>query len=526
VNVFTDALLGRIRSEIDEATRITWPAKQWADDPVGFFRTVLGVEPWDRQIEMLEALRDNRFGACSAGRKVSKSNTIAGGALWWYCTQENARAVLMSTTSRQVDEILWTEVRQMVARSGRCVDCVRDDPHGPRPCPHSAVITGEIHQLARSGMKAPDFRSIVGYTTRDAVAAQGTSGFNLRYFLDESSGVPDPIIHALEGNCAGGGGIWMWGNPTKSDGLFYDAFKKPDKKIKTLTISSEETPNVKSGRTIIPGLADRDYIERMKRDYGEDSALYRIHVRGEFVESEDGKILSANAIIQSVMRWWDTPADGRLYIGLDPAGEGGQGDETVMVARRGLKMLDSSAQHGLSHDAILASLLMMLSAHRSYREVPVVVVDREGSIGAPLWGVLRTYASNNPGAFEVVGVRASDRAQNVGGPVRYDRQRDALWANMADWVRRGGAIKQDPKLEAELHAPGWKFDEWGRLKATAKTELRKMIGRSPDRADALALAVWEFTSQREETVEAPPEPADLLQPPTLDPYAGAMYWER
>lgn len=46
--------------------------------------------------------------------------------------------------------------------------------------------------------------------------------------------------------------------------------------------------------------------------------------------------------------------------------------------------------------------------------------------------------------------------------------------------------------ENELHATDW-IDHISKMKATPKTELRKAenLGRSPDRADALALAVWE-----------------------------------
>jgi hypothetical protein len=174
---------------------------------------------------------------------------------------------------------------------------------------------------------------------------------------------------------------------------------------------------------------------------------------------------------------------------------------------------------------------MFLQEYRTEREIPVVVVDREGSIGAPLYRIMRRYSEDNPGSCELIGVRATDRAQSFTTGIKYDRQRDALWANVADWIRRGGAILDDPKLMAELNAPSWRFDINGRLKATPKEDLRseKMLNRSPDRADALALSVWEFATVIEEAAAGTvtqAQPADTYEPPSLNPYEGVDYWGR
>jgi len=63
------------------------PYPQYANDPVGFFRNVLGVEPWGRhpglpadeasQIDILEAVRDHDRVAVRSGHKVSKSCSAA-----------------------------------------------------------------------------------------------------------------------------------------------------------------------------------------------------------------------------------------------------------------------------------------------------------------------------------------------------------------------------------------------------------------------------------------------------------------
>ncbi len=104
---------------INVLSSVCFPTDRWKCDPVAFFREVLGVVPWTKQIEIINSIRDNKRVAIKSGHKVSKSHTAAGIALWFYCSFEDARVVMTSTTSRQVDTILWREARMMRARCGR-----------------------------------------------------------------------------------------------------------------------------------------------------------------------------------------------------------------------------------------------------------------------------------------------------------------------------------------------------------------------------------------------------------------------
>jgi phage terminase large subunit len=197
----------------------------------------------------------------------------------------------------------------------------------------------------------------------------------------------------------------------------------------------------------------------------------------------------------SEQRWADTPDAGRLFIGLDPAGESGSGDETVYSARRGLKQTFMRAHRGLNEEQHLTQLLVYVAQLKLPRETPVVVVDREGSIGSRLFNTLRNYAETTR-AFDVVGVRASDKA--VRRPQVYDRMRDELAANLEQWFRDGGAILEDAKLEAELHTFEWKQNVNGRFKLTPKVDVKKAhrpLARPLRRA--WPSAAWEPLSLRE-----------------------------
>lgn len=544
------SFLEEARERLELVTGIRWPNDRYADDPVGFAREILGVEPWEKQIEILEAARDYERVTVRSGHKIGKSHTAAILSFWFYCTRLDARVVMTSTTARQVDEILWREIRKMRAQAGTCLECKRaaakmtpaERSRLARPCPHSALVDGKIGDQARTGLRAEDLRQIVGFTARDAESVAGISGANILYICDEASGIPDAIFAAIEGNRAGGGRIVLISNPTRTEGEFFHSHTDKAQRIdsngktigfyKAIQVSSEDTPNAKSGKRLIPGLATREYIEEKRAEWGEESALYKVRIKGEFVLNEEGKIISLHAVTVAERAWEETEADGRLYIGLDPAGPGDGGDETAFAVRRGLKVTRLEARRGLTEDAIVRELLRILRDERKVREIPpVVVVDREGKIGADLYFRLRAISSgirDDMKRFEVVGVRASDRASRE--PQIYDRTRDELWANLARWMRDGGAIPEDAKLARELTAPEWKSTLAGKLKATPKDELKRVLDRSPDRADAVALSVWEVAAMRvdrhrEDDADTDDEDEDL-DVHGFDPYAALDTWGR
>lgn len=532
-------------------TGIQWPSPKYRKDPVGFARNVIGQDVWEKQVEILESVRDNDRTSVCSGHKIGKSNTAGILAWWFFESFDDARVILTSVTARQVDAVLWREVRKMRVRAGRCLDCkladlerpeeIRRRFPAPSPCPHSSLLSrGKMPDLARSGFRADDQREIVGFTAREAEAVAGFSGENILFEADEASGIEDAIFQAIDGNRAGGAKSVLFSNPTRNEGEFFDSHHSkalrldPRGKLvgfyKIVHVSSEETPNVLARRKVIPGLATFEWVEEKKREWGVDSALYKVRVKGEFVLNEEGKILSLHALTMAEARWEETPGEGRLQIGLDPAGPGDAGDDSVFAPRRGFKTYPLHVPtQGLSAAQHVTELLHVIKEHRGPRErAPVVVIDRDGPIGSEIYGLLRAYAETHPHSFDVVGVRGSEYAKRE--PDIYDRVRDEVWANLAAWVKKGGALPEDARLTKELHTPSWHQPPGSaKLKATSKKELRKLLdGRSPDRADAVALAVWEGVSVDEEDPPAAAAAGDDLElagdaaEEVFDPFGGVI----
>ena len=72
---------------------------------------------------------------------------------------------------------------------------------------------------------------------------------------------------------------------------------------------------------------------------------------------------------------------------------------------------------------------------------------------------------------------------------RYANIRAEMYFTLAEMLKNGGALPDDPNLKSELSVTEYKFTSAGKIILQPKEEIKEMTGRSPDRADAVALTV-------------------------------------
>jgi hypothetical protein len=163
---------------------------------------------------------------------------------------------------------------------------------------------------------------------------------------------------------------------------------------------------------------------------------------------------------------------------------------------------------------------------------PVVVLESEGETGARVYAAVREYVDTND-YFILFRLRTSDKPRRQAEV--YDRLRDEMWGNARQWVRDGGCFPMHAKLEDDLHAPEFYSTVTGKLKVTAKRDLRKLLGRSPDVGDAFVMSLWEPLSIRQEDaaggsayteVNVPERAYDPYAPSPFDPYAAMDSFRR
>lgn len=532
----TDPFSIRLSQALYNVRTITFPCIELQKDPRKFCELILGIELEDVQVEIAENIRDYDRFACRSGHRIGKSWCLSAIMLWLYCCWTDARVFFTNATERQINEVNWIEIRRALANSGVCLSCKKKNKSLPStqqhlrimaPCPHSAIIDGKCSDRAQGGLHSNDFRQITGFTAKDAEATAGLAGENIFFLADEASGVKDQIFIAIEGNRAGGAKLALFGNPTVNDGEFYEAFysKQLDEAAgtgfyKTMTVSSRSTRNCREGRVVVKGLATNDWCDEKLREWGADDAQYIVRVLGRHALGEDGRMCSVATIVAAEKRWLEVGEEGQLYIGCDPAGPSGVGDDSAFAARRGQKIINLRTRKGLDEDGHLAEVLDMIATYGTPGEPAIVNTDCEG-LGAGIVARFRQYAVNNPRVIIVRAIRGSSIAQR--SPLVYDRWRDELGGNFARWLRHGGAIPTDTMLAKELHAlelKTFRTARGERSKLVSKEDLKKLLKRSPDRYDACSLAVWDQTGESEE-LQIPNESAREAREEGggLDPYA-------
>jgi phage terminase large subunit len=477
-------LLALFRRKLNTVAGEGWPAKKWQRDPIGFVHEVLRVEtllPHQEAIILAVAFGDPDRAASiikvavRSGQKTGKTMIAVCLALWFYACFEDARIYLTANAAAQIRRVLWKELGKRKRVSG---------------------VPGHMSPNPETGMHAADGREILGFTVKNIESMAGLSGENQLVIADEASALEQSLAEAIEGNLSSGGRMLWISNPTRGEGPFFDSFHSRADYWITFAVDAEDVAQWQRDNGVkIPGMATMSTLDQWRDEYGETHPFWFVRVKGDFLRNESGKIVPYHLIDEAKERWPETPDDeGPLSLGVDPAGPGDGGDESNFTLVRGKKLLALFCFRGLSEDAHIEHTKAFVSTYRRGDEDVRVVVDSEGPIGSALYGRLRAEGERlereKPAErFSVFGVKASGKARRK--PEMYDRVREELFAGLAQWFVDGGAIPPDPKLEKELYAPSWSSTVQGKLKATHKDLLREALGRSPDRLDGLALAVWE-----------------------------------
>ncbi len=447
-----DLFLAAVRLEL--LRRSETHVKRHLHSLPAFVENVLGLQLWDRFEEVLTAIQTSDRVAVRAGRKVSKSEAGVAAALWW--GMRGGKVLMTSATYAQIGDPLWTRLDALAQR-------------GRLPL-HIPLVPGII--------RFPTGGRVAGRAAAKRENLQGPSGHDSLYIIDEASGVKREIVEAIMGNVAGGGKVLMLGNPTQLSGSFYDAFHRESRAWTTLHISSRESPNVAAGKMIIPGLALPAWIQEQEDKHGADSPFVQIHVDGEFAAGGANSVITLALAQAAEERWHATIGDGTLTLGVDVARSGD--DQTVIYPVRGKRAEQPIAARGTDSQAVEQLVLTAAARHARPGEHPIVNIDVIG-IGAGAYDLLK----HRPG-LDVNAINVAESATDEA----YRGLRDQVWFALATWLNEGGAYPPHDETREDMIASTYTFDARGRYVVIEKEKMKERLGRSPDHADALGLAVY------------------------------------
>jgi phage terminase large subunit len=442
---------------------------RWRDDPVRFAYEGLKVRKLSPdQVNLLESVAAHDRVACKSGQKTGKSSACAILALWWPLTRYRGLCVITAPSFQQVKDPLWKEVHRLYWEAKQ----------------QGNDLGGHLYQDPSSGWVLPGDSKLFCRTTDQAERLQGFSSPNMLIIVDEASGYPsdlwDPLIGNLSGCGPGAGKLFAPSNPTQTSGVFFDAFNSKAEFWHRITLSSENTPNYLRRKVVIPGLATYEQTEQKRREWGEESAAYQVRVLGNFPTQSDNAVIPLRLVNEAVARYDTTPPTGQLNIGVDVARFGD--DETVICCRRGNRIIEWKFLQGSDNVDVAGEVLKMARRLTTgILDVARIKVDTCG-LGSGVYDILSRETD-----IEAVSVNVAESATVEG----YYRLRDQLWFAIRDWLAGGGAFADDARLLSELVAPEYGFDTQNRTKVESKDDTKRKLKRSPDRADALALSIFE-----------------------------------
>jgi hypothetical protein len=433
-------------------------------DPVTWIEDKLGERPWSKQREIAEAVVSNRHVAVPSGHGIGKSYIGSRLTAWWIDSHPPGEAFVVTTapTGPQVEAILWREIGR-AHRKGNLTGRITG----------GAVPAWKIHsEIVAYGRKPQDLQD----PEQAAAAFQGIHARFVLVILDEAAGINPWLWDAADSLVTNENSRFLAiGNPTDPASEFAKVCE-PGSGWEVIPVSVFDTPaftGERASRELLELLPSETWVEERKRRWGEDTPLYVAKVLGEFPEESEDRLITPAMVREAQER--ELPGEGIAKAGVDVARAGS--DESVAYVNRGGKARLVHRARGQDTMRTAGAVAKLLKANPQMS----AAIDIVG-LGAGVYDRLREQG------LSVIAFQASEKATQ---PERFkNRRAESYW-----WLRelfKAGALDLDPEdeeLASQLLSIRWFTDSSGRTQIESKADMKKRGLPSPDRADALAMAI-------------------------------------
>lgn len=463
--------------------------------PNVFLDDVLGATlRWDGQERIMKSVVANRRTVVPSGNALGKDWLAARLLLWFLVSFPPAICIATGPTDRQVDAVVWGELAEAYNKA--------KIPIGGR------LLTKELIMDEKERWYA------MGFTTKDVHREQGGQGkfqgFHQRNVLivfTEAQAIERSIWGQAETLMTAGHARFLAiGNPLVNYGAFYENCQ-PGSGWHVERLDCEESPNVITGKEIIPGMATRAWVDEMAAKYGKDSPTYRSKVRGFFPPSSADIPIDIAWLEDARKRYaLDIASPGAVRVGCDPAGDGK--NKTVIAVRRGMKLEKLMKWERQRPIDTKGEIVQLLQAGAEK-----VFLDVAGGWGASIYDLLlvdgyggRVVAVNNGSTPSDEGDEADPKLTKR---EQYANVGTQMWAHLA-WLLQNGyvAMDYDEDLQKQLLTRRMLVTEKGKRMVEPKKQYAKRGYDSPDEADAVCLAFAEDDVGMRGASEAPAEEID------------------
>lgn len=422
--------------------------------PEDMVREEFGIDPDPWQLEVLRAFPHNERLAMKACKGPGKTAVLAWLILNFLLTRPEAKVGATSITGDNIDNNLWPELSKWMAKS---------------PLLQATFIWTKTRVEHRTygarWFAAKRTWPKSGSAEEQANALAGFHGDFVLFVLDESGGIPQSVMVAVEAVLSSGieTKVVQAGNPTHLTGPLYRACTVEKHLWHVTTITGDPDDPKRSSRIKL------DWARNQIASYGRDNPWVMVNVLGMFPPSSINSLLGVEEVEAAMRRTLPK----HLYdwaqkrLGVDVARFGD--DRTVIFPRQGMAAFRPITMRN-ARTTDIAAKVMWCEARWG---AELTLVDDTGHWGHGVIDNLIT--AGRP----VIGVNYAGKALDP----RYKNRRAEMWLKGAKAIRNGAALPNIPEMVAELTEPTYTFTN-GVFVLEEKDQIKERLGRSPDLADA------------------------------------------
>lgn len=388
--------------------------------------------------------------ARASGHGIGKSAFISMIIKWGMDTCEDCKVVVTANTENQLRTKTWPEIAkwQRLSLTNNWFTCTKtaiysNDPNHANAWRADAVPWSENNTEAFAGLHNKGKRIILVF--------------------DEASNIADLVWEVAEGALTDEGTEIIWiafGNPTRNTGRFRECFRKFKHRWNTKQIDSRTVEG-----------SNKEQIKNWEEDYGEDSDFFKVRVRGVFPSASELQFIPTGLTDEAMKRIVTQAevAHAPVIIGVDPAYSGA--DDAVIYLRQGLfsKCLWTGAK--TIDDIVMAK---RIADFEDQYKADGVHIDFGYGTG------IHSIGNGWGRVWRLVPFNSSSTDPQMAN------KRGEMYNSVKTWLKIGGAI-DDQETADDLSAPEYVVRLDGKIKLESKDDIKKRLGRSPGKADALAL---------------------------------------
>lgn len=490
----------------------------WRADWNKFVKEALGVNLDSEQQEILRSVQFNHRTSVASGTARGKDFVAACAAMsFLYLTPrwnsrgelvENTKVALTAPTDRQVKNIMIPEVSRLYNRAKQ----------------RGIVLPGRLNAYDIRTDNEEWFLTGFKADEHNHEAWSGFHAVHTMFVITEASGIGDDTFSAIEGNLQGDSRILLVFNPNSPVG--YAARSQRGDRWAKFRLNSLTAPNVLEKRIAIPGQVNYEWVvdkveqwctpisaedrEEELDDFEFEGQwyrpedLFRKKVLGKFPKVADDVLIPHQWIESAQERWKlaqgkEPVSDEMRLLGVDVAGMGR--DSTCFCERKGKWVAELQSRNSggqADHMAVAGDI----AARRRRHPRMFVSIDTIGE-GA---GVFSRCLELDDKRYIISckyseGAKQFDRdLSDITGQYRFTNMRAYLFWCVRDWLNpkneTGAMLPPDNQLLEEATEIRWSFRSDGRILIEPKEDIKKRLGRSTDKFDALANTFYPIRSTR------------------------------